>query len=105
MIKHFSGLYRQGARSQQLLKFKDFKDAEFEVVDIIPMANYPKQGIAVCRAANGLDFRATPKMSHTERELLLLNKQNYIGKMATIKYFSTTEAGLPRLGVLKCFIE
>ncbi len=105
MLKHYSGMYRPGARSQQLLKFKDFQDAEYKCIDIIPMDNYPDQGRAIMYCSKtGETFKATPKMPHADRRELLQNKENYIGRMATIKFFNFTEKGVPRIGVLKCFI-
>ena len=38
-------------------------------------------------------------MSHEERRELLVNKEDYIGKTAEIRYFEETDGGLPRFPV------
>lgn len=91
--------YEIDKRSQHLLKYKDFKDLDVEVIDIIPMDAYPEQGIIVCKLENGLEFKATPKMSHSDKEELLTNKSDYIGKKATIRYFEMTDDGILRFPV------
>jgi len=101
ILKHATGMYRQGARSNQLLKFKDFNEAEFAVLDIVPMDAYPKQGKVWVDAGNGKTFKVTPKLSHSQREKLLLTKDKWIGGAATVRYFGLTDAGLPRIASLK----
>ena len=86
--------YEINKRSSHLLKYKDFKDMTSEIIDIIPMEVYPKQGLVVCKG-----FIATPKMSHKEREDLLINKDSYIGKIAEIRYFEETKDGKPRFPI------
>ena len=39
------------------------------------------------------------KFSHAEREEILINKENYIGKTAEIRFFEYTEDGIPRFPV------
>lgn len=92
--------YKINGRSSNLLKYKDFKDMDAEVIDIIPMDAYPEQGVVVCKG-----FKATPKMSHIEKEELLANKSKYIGKIANIRYFEETDEGLPRFPICIGFYE
>jgi ATP-dependent DNA ligase len=102
MWKPVDCMYREGARSMDLLKHKDFDEGEFEVRDIIPMDAYPEQGKALLysKKANGT-FYATPSMSHSRRAKLLENKEKWIGGMATVKYFGLTDKGKPRIATLK----
>lgn len=90
--------YQMGSRSKYLLKYKDFLDLDAEIIDVIPFESRPKQGVVVCKY-KGLTFKATPKMSHTERELLLTNKKDIIGKKANIRYFELTDDGIPRFPI------
>ncbi len=94
IIRHGNAKYEVNKRSSSLLKYKDFKDMTATIIDIIPMNAYPNQGLVVC---NG--FKATPKMSHKEKEELLINKQKYIGQTAEIRYFEETDEGFPRFPV------
>ena len=49
---------------------------------------------------NGKRFKAGVKMSHSDREDLLTNKKEYIGKIANIRYFELTDDGIPRFPVM-----
>ena len=55
-------------------------------------------GMVVCKMEDGQTFDATPKMSHAEREQLLIDKDIFIGKMAEIRFFEFTDKGIPRHG-------
>jgi hypothetical protein len=48
---------------------------------------------------NGKEFKATPKASHAERSQILINGDSYKGKLATVRYFSLTDEGIPRFPV------
>ncbi len=104
ILKNLNSQYRQGARSSDLLKLKVFTEGEFEIMDIIPMDNYPEQGKAILRDAAGLIFKATPKMSHSERAALLINRDKIVGHTAVVKYFGLTDKGIPRIASLKSII-
>ena len=54
--------------------------------------------MVVCKMEDGQTFDATPKMSHAEREQLLIDKDIFIGKMAEIRFFEFTDKGIPRHG-------
>lgn len=90
--------YELNSRSKHLVKYKDFRDLACEIVNVIPMDARPDQGVVVC-IHNGKTFKATPKMSHTDRSNLLLNKTHIIGKTAEIRYFEETDDGIPRFPV------
>ena len=90
--------YKINGRSENLLKYKDFKDVACIIVDIEPAEQRPEWGVPVLEH-NGKHFRAGTKMSHEERKQFLINKQDYIGKMAEIRYFEETDEGIPRFPV------
>lgn len=98
MIRHGDSPYEVNKRSNSLLKYKDFLDLACEIVDIEPSDARPEQGVVICKHM-GQIFRANPKMSHEERKELLINKKDYIGKSAEIRYFELTDGGLPRFPV------
>jgi len=98
MIRWGEDGYKIDGRSANLLKFKDFQDVTATVFDVVPQDARPTHGMLWCENEMGR-FKATPKVSHSEREQMLLNKQDYIGQTAEIRYFEETEDGLPRFPV------
>jgi DNA ligase-1 len=95
--------YEVNKRSKHLLKKKDFIDTTAKIVNVIPEDKRPHHGKFVC-VANEDDitckdeFTASYAAPHKEREKILINKENYIGKIGEIRYFETTDKGLPRFG-------
>jgi len=107
MIRHSEEGYAVNKRSSQLLKYKDFLDEVYVVVDVVPSESRPEQGVVVCskpmeQAGDNVwvqNFNCGMKFSHAEREEILTNKQNYIGKMAEVRFFEYTDSGLPRFPI------
>jgi DNA ligase 1 len=102
IIRWGTAAYKFNGRSDNLVKYKDFKDIALIIKDIVPMETMTTHGLIVCEM-NGQEFKATPKMSHKEREELLTNKDKHIGKIAEIRYFEETDSGLPRFPVFVGF--
>jgi DNA ligase 1 len=100
ILRHGSENYKTGGRSDKLLKYKDFHDMSLKIIDIEPAEQRPEQGVLVCKLPNGLICRASLKFSHKEREEILKNKKDYIGKQtAEIRYFEKTDDGNLRFPV------
>lgn len=100
IVRHGNIPYEVNKRSYSLLKYKDFIDEDYQIIDIVSSEKRPEQGVVVCFSKDGLNtFRANPKMSHQEREELLTNKANYIGKMANVRFFEYSDDGIPRFPV------
>jgi DNA ligase-1 len=107
MVRHSNEGYAVNKRSSQLLKYKDFLDEVYVVVDVVPSESRPEQGVVVCskpmeQAGDNVwvqNFNCGMKFSHADREEILANKQNYIGKMAEVRFFEYTDGGLPRFPV------
>ncbi len=95
IVRHGSDGYKIDARAEQLLKYKDFIDEIFEIVDIVPAEQRPEWGVPVLQGKYGT-FRSGTKMSHEDKIDLLTNKDNYIGKNAEIRFFEFTDDGIPR---------
>lgn len=102
MIRWGNEGYKINGRSSNLLKYKDFKDIRATLVDVIPSDKRPTQGVPVLEW-KGKQFSAGCKLTHKERENLLINKNQYIGQTAEIRYFEETDDGLPRFPVLVGF--
>lgn len=103
IIRHWKKWYSLNSRDSQLLKYKDFKDDTYEVIDIVPMEVYRDQWLIVCKTKEGRDFRATPKMTHDQKKDLLINKDKYIWQTAEIRFFEYTDSGIPRFPVCVWF--
>jgi ATP-dependent DNA ligase len=100
MIRHGNSGYAVNKRSSDLLKYKDFLDEAYEVIDVLPSEARPDQGVALCSCkATGLTFSTGMKFSHSDRQAILKDKHKYIGRMAEIRFFEFTEAGIPRFPV------
>ena len=100
MIRHSEEGYQVNKRSSQLLKYKDFLDEVYEVIDIEPSEARPTQGVALCFCNRTLrTFSTGMKFSHEAREEILRNKDMYIGQKAEIRFFEFTDDGLPRFPV------
>jgi len=99
MIRHGNSGYEINSRSKSLLKYKDFMDIALPIINVIPSDARPTQGVIVCRLPNGQAVKANLKFSHAEREEILKNKADYIGKIAELRYFETTDDGSLRFPV------
>ena len=86
-------------RSTSLLKRKEFIDAEYKVVDI-DLGNGNRSGTAknlVCYCPKtNTTFNSNIKGSFEYLKEIYDNRKDYIGKLATIKYFQLTPDGIPR---------
>lgn len=88
----------ENKRSSWLLKRKEFMDEEFEILDILE-GEGNKSGMAgamVFKTKEGKDFNSNIKGTWEYCGELLKNKGNYIGKLATVKYFNLTPDLIPR---------
>jgi DNA ligase-1 len=96
--------YEQGVKSKYLLKFKTFQDSEYKIVGY----SYGKdryEGCVIwkCITEKNVEFDI---LAHgTLKEKKVQNPETYIGRYVTIKYKDTTDAGIPKPAVIKCFRE
>lgn len=99
MIRHTEIGYQVNKRSSQLLKYKDFLDEAYKVIDVTPSEKRPEHGVLVCQNDKGDTFQTGMKFSHKEREEILIHKEKYIGQMAEVRFFEFTDGGIPRFPV------
>lgn len=89
----------ENKRSTSLLKRKEFIDAEYKVIDI-DVGNGNRSGTAkhlVCYCEKTKQtFNSNIKGSFEYLKEIYDNRKDYIGKLATIKYFQLTPDGIPR---------
>ena len=90
-------------RSKTLLKRKDFEDMEFEIVDILEgegnWAGYAKRVIIKLEDGRTCSSGLAATQEHAKQ--ILAEKETYIGKQATVQYFTRTPDGIPRFPVTK----
>lgn len=88
----------ENKRSKSLLKRKEFIDEEYEILNVVEGTGnrYGTAGFMEFNNKDGKPFKSNIKGDFGYLRSLLLNKSKLIGKMATIKYFNLTPAGIPR---------
>jgi len=95
------GQYLWGYRSSELLKVKEFRDAEFRVLK----ARDGKGKMAGCviwichNDVTKDTFECTMKVTMAERQRMFNNKEDYIGRLLTVRFFDRTDGALPRFPV------
>lgn len=79
-------------RSNTLLKRKEFEDAEYEILDIVEgLGNKSNMaGAMVFKNQLGHSFNSNIKGDRAYLKELWDNKDQYIGKQATVRYFNLT---------------
>ncbi len=107
IIRHGDKGYEPNKRSDSLLKYKDFLDVAIKIKDIIPEDVHKEFGSPVFdwEGAKGHRYGDNilgcgVKMSHKEREKMLTNKEDYIGKVAELRFFEYSNTGVPRFPVM-----
>ena len=86
-------------RSKNLLKRKDFMDDEYEIIDIVEGEGNRSgmAGYAVIKNKDGYsDFRSNIKGDFLFLKEMLIAKEIYKGKYATIRFFGLTPEKKPR---------
>lgn len=88
----------ENKRTKVLLKYKEFQDAEYEILRVIEGDGNRSGGAGafVCKNNDGSEFRTNIKGTREFCKEILNSPNDYIGKMATIKFFNFTPAGVPR---------
>jgi DNA ligase-1 len=98
IIRNKDGLY-ECRKTHTIMKYKEFKDDEFEIVDVIE-GEGRETGLAiyVCQTKAKQPFNVRPKGSHSSRKIIFDNKRDYIGKMLTVRYQKLSKYGIPIFG-------
>ncbi len=95
IIRKLNGLYEY-FRSSNLLKYKDFIDDEFEIIDsTVGTGSHEGAIIFICLTKDKRVFNVTPKMSLTVRREMALKSETFIGKKLTVKFQNLSKDGIP----------
>ena len=104
-ILRLDGIYKHG-RSYDLMKFKDFSDAEATIVgyELGKGKRTGTLGKFLMLDDEGVQFGCPPGKGYSYKDLanMLLNINDYIGQRATFTYFQRTQAGSYRHPLFKC---
>lgn len=95
--------YAFNDRTKALLKYKNFQDSEFEIVEGIEEVYYNKLNevhksivIWVCKNATGdRTFHVRPLGTVAEKEKLYKDREQYKGKLLTVRYLELSTDGVP----------
>lgn len=99
ILRLYKGRYLWGYRSSELLKVKEFKDAEF-VVTGAREGRGKMEGCVIwtCDSPGGT-FECTMKVTMDERRQMYTDRKKYIGKKLTVRFFDLTDDKIPRFPV------
>lgn len=101
MLRAPSGDYKH-SRSADLLKYKEFFDAEYEVVGFKEGEGQEKGCVLwMCRTEEGRTFHCRPRGTRESRMELFQNGGDYVGKKLTIRFqeLTSSEEKVPRFPV------
>lgn len=97
IIRNLDGEYEFGFRSNNLIKLKEFDDAEFEIIGIEEATGRDAgSAIFVLKTADGNEFRAKPQGTYELRSQYFKEAKKLIGKFATVQYQGMSDDGVPR---------
>lgn len=100
VIRNPDKTYGVNKRTNDMLKVKNYKEAEF-VITGISEGLRDEDMCFVCETEDGIEFKAKPMGSRELKQEYRENIDSIIGKMATVKYFYLSDDGTPLQPVLK----
>ena len=96
IIRNLDGLYEFGFRSNNLIKYKEFNDSEFEIIDVVEATGRDAgTAIFVCKCEGG-EFNVKPQGSRELRAKYFSEGNLLIGKKVTVQYQGLSDDGIPR---------
>lgn len=96
-IMRFNYSY-ENKRTWNLLKLKEFDDAEFEIVEVLEGVGKKANtaGSLTLKLPNGTKFNSNIKGGYSLYDQIWAERESLVGKAATIQFFRYTEYGIPR---------
>ena len=100
VIRNPDKTYGVNKRTNDMLKVKNYKEAEF-VITGISEGLRDEDMCFICKTEDGIEFKAKPMGSRELKQEYRENIDSIIGKMATVKYFYLSDDNCPLQPVLK----
>ena len=102
MLRNTKGMYRQGYRSHDLQKYKEFKEDEYPIIGFEEGDGRDKGCVIwVCCNENKKEFRVRPRGTLEQRREWFQDGNKYIGKNITVIFQELSEQNIPRFPVGK----
>jgi DNA ligase-1 len=100
ILRNPAAEYAAGQRSVHLQKYKEFEDAEFEVVGF-KEGDGSERGCVIwtCRTEDGKEFSVRPRGTHDERSDAFRGAAGAVGARLTVRFQELTDDGIPRFPV------
>lgn len=92
MLRSYSAKYRQGFRSYDLLKYKNFREKEFTIIGATHSVN--GEIIFMFHFA-GEPFNAVPAWPSAKRKQAWAESDSFFGKKATVRFSDESKKGVP----------
>lgn len=90
IIRDCEGIYELNKRSSYLLKYKEFQDGEFEIVNVEERSE--STAVLVVKTGNTTTDVAI-KTSTINKKAIWKNRENYVGRWAKVKFQKTLPSG------------
>jgi len=102
MLRNTEGLYQENYRSNDLMKYKEFFEGEYLIVDF-KEATGRDAGTVIweCETPEGRKFSVRPRGTYEARREWFCNAKSFVGKQLTVIYQELSEMGVPRFPVGK----
>ena len=97
--------YGFGKRDVRMIKLKEFKDEEFEIIGYNLGLRGSEDMVFRLKTKDGVEFEAKPIGDRALKERYVEDMDKIIGQKGTVKYFYMTDDGRPFLPVFKCIRE
>jgi DNA ligase 1 len=102
IIRHRGGKYRFNYRSPDILKVKEFDDAEFKILKIESGKGKCKGEPRFTCQCEGGTFNCAIKGSAEERKALFKDREKLIGQALKVRFFGFSDEQVPKLPVGIC---
>ena len=100
IVRNMDAIYDYGHRSANLAKVKVFDDAEFKVISFSNGEGLYADCVKWrCVTKDGVEFDVNPKGTLEQKREWLIEAEQYIGQMLTVRYMGFTEKGIPKIAV------
>ena len=102
MLRNVAGLYKENYRSNDLMKYKEFLEAEYPIVDF-KEASGRDAGTVIweCETPEGRRFSVRPRGTVEARKQWFRSAKSIVGKQLTVIFQELSEMGVPRFPVGK----